>query len=137
MDLSEFLIPPFNALVALITLVGAALLGRRKPRLIRPFTVSTLLAIPAPFSMTRASEVGIWLFESVVVVLWLAVIGIVIGAILARATIAAVRQIRHANVLNGWKGDTSLMSGMGRMRAARSRGQPSDPAATHYCRQTT
>jgi hypothetical protein len=94
MDFSAFLILPFSALVAFITLIGAALFGRSKPRLIWPFAISSLLAVSALFSMPRASEIEVWLFEMVMVVPWSAGIGTLIGAILARVTIATVRLIK-------------------------------------------
>ena len=94
MDFSAFFILPFSALVAFIALVSAALLGRSKPRLIWPFAVPSSLAVPALFSMPKASEIGVWLFEIVMVVLWSAGIGTLIGAMLWRATIAVFRLIK-------------------------------------------
>ena len=95
MDFSGILILPFSALVAFITVAGAAVAGRERPRLIWPFAFSSLVAVLVLFSLpAAASEVGFWLFTISMVVLWSAAIGTVIGALLARATIAGIRWIR-------------------------------------------
>ena len=93
MDFLGFLVFPFSALVAFITLVGAAVSGRQRPRLIWPFAISSLMAVPAIFSLPAAEDIGFWLFAASAVVLWSAAIGTVVGASLARAAIAAFRWI--------------------------------------------
>jgi high-affinity K+ transport system ATPase subunit B len=80
--------------VAFITLVSAEVAGRRRPRLIWPFACSSLIAVVALFPLSAASEIGMWLFMTSMVVLWSAAIGTVIGGLLARAAIAGVRRIR-------------------------------------------
>ena len=89
-----FLILPFSAFVAFIMLVGAEVAGRSRPRLIGPFACSSLIAVVALFPLPAASEIGIWLFMTSMVVLWSGAIGTVIGGLLARAAIAGVRRIR-------------------------------------------
>jgi len=89
-----FLILPFSAFVAFVTLVGAEVAGRRGPRLVWPFACSSLFALVALFPLPAASEIGMWLFMASMVVLWSAGLGTVIGGLLARAAIAGVRRIR-------------------------------------------
>lgn len=94
MDISAVLILPFSALVALLAVAGTALGGRESPRLIWPFAVSSLLAVPIFFPLPAATEVGTWLSQVALTLLWAAGIGTVIGGLLARGAIAAVRWIR-------------------------------------------
>jgi hypothetical protein len=93
-DIVGFLILPFSALVAFVTLIGAALLGRNRPRLIWPFAFSSLIAILAAFPLPPANEIGMWIFTTCMVVLWSGAIGTVIGGLFARAAIACIRRIR-------------------------------------------
>jgi hypothetical protein len=93
-DFAGILILPFSALVAFITVTGAAVAGRERPRLIWPFAFSSLVAVLAYFSWPAATEIGFWLFATGTVVLWSPAIGTVIGALLARAVLAAIRRIR-------------------------------------------
>jgi hypothetical protein len=93
-DLAGFLILPFSALVAFITLVGAAVARRNRPRLIWPFAFSSLMAVLAFFPLPATTEIGVWLFTTSIVVLWSGAIGTVIGGLLARAAMAGVRRIR-------------------------------------------
>lgn len=89
-----FLILPFSALVAFITLVGAEVAGRTRPRLLVPFACSSLIAVLAFFPPPAASEIGLWLFTTSVVVLWMGAIGTVIGGWFARVAIAVIRRNR-------------------------------------------
>jgi hypothetical protein len=93
-EFAGLLILPFSALVAFITLVGAALARRNRPRLIWPFAFSSLIAVLAFFPPPAANEIGFWLFATSMVVFWSGAIGTVIGGPLARAAIAAIRRIR-------------------------------------------
>lgn len=94
MDVAGFIVLPFSALVAFITLVGAAVARRGRPRLVWPFAFSSLVAVPPVFALPAAEEIGFWLFAVSLVVLWSAAIGTVVGAALARLAIAGVRRIR-------------------------------------------
>ena len=94
MDISGFLILPFSALVAFIALVVAAVSGRARPRLIWPFAFSSLVALAALYLPPPATEVGVWLFTTIMVVFWSAGIGTVIGALLAWVIIKAMGRIR-------------------------------------------
>jgi hypothetical protein len=102
-DFVGFLILPCSALVAFVTLVGAAILGRNRPRLIWPFAFSSLIAVLAAFPLPPAKEFGMWLFTTSMVVLWSAAIGTVIGGLFARAVI----RLRSPD-------QVTLMSAMGR-----------------------
>lgn len=92
-DFSGILILPFSACVAFITLLGTAIAGRERPRLILPFAFSSLLAVMA-FHSLPATGFGRWLFETSIMVLWPSAIGTVVGAVLARMVLAAVRRMK-------------------------------------------
>lgn len=93
MDFAAVLILPFSALVAFVTVAGAAVAGRERPRLIWPFALSSLVAVLVLSLPPEASDVGFWLFTIGMVVLWSAAIGTVIGGLLARAAIVVIRRI--------------------------------------------
>lgn len=101
MDLSIFLLLPLSAVVAYVAVMGAALAGRSRPRLIWPFAGSILLSVPVFFAMPKATQVGMWLFQVVMLTFWWAAIGTIIGAVFARVTIAVVHRMKkQANVCN-------------------------------------
>jgi hypothetical protein len=84
----------FSALVAFITDVGAAVVGRERPRLVWPFGFSSLVAILTLLSAPAPSEIGFWLFTIGMVVMWPAALGTVIGALLARLAIKTALRIK-------------------------------------------
>jgi hypothetical protein len=93
-DVSASLVLPFSALMAFVTVSGAAAIYRERPRLIWPFAFSSVLATAALFAYRTEQEVGQWLWAIILVVLWPAAIGTVIGAVLAGAVLGVIRWIR-------------------------------------------
>ena len=93
-DLSK----PLSGKAALVTggsrSIGAAIARRNRPRLVWPFAVSSVMAVPAFFPPPAGSQIGLWLATTTIVVFWSGAIGTVIGAWIARAVIAGVRRIR-------------------------------------------
>jgi alpha-beta hydrolase superfamily lysophospholipase len=94
MDFAGFLILPFSALVAFITLLVAAVAGRQRPRLFWPFAFSSLAAIVVLYWPPSAAEIGVWIATVSMVVLWSSAIGTIIGALLARGAIVTGRWIK-------------------------------------------
>jgi hypothetical protein len=94
MDFAGFLILSFSALVALITLLMAAVASRQRPRLIWPFAFSSLVATVVLYWPPVAAEIGVWIWTVTMVVLWSSAIGTIAGALLARGAIATGRWIK-------------------------------------------
>ena len=80
-DFSVVLILPFSALTACATMVWADATGRLRPRLIWPFTFSTLCAAAAFLGLPAPSNALLWPAMLFVVAMW-AAFGTIIGALL-------------------------------------------------------
>ena len=94
MDFSVVLILPLAAIVALAALLAAALMKRPKPRLVWPFAVSTLAAIPVFLRFPEAGTLALWIFSALMLVIW-AVFGTIIGAMIAKLALAAAHLLRQ------------------------------------------
>ena len=87
------LIVPFAAIVAFVTCLVAAAGHSRRPRLIWPFALSTLLAAPVFVGLPQATFIGFWAMALLGLAIW-AAMGTLAGAIAARLTIFVVRRLR-------------------------------------------
>ena len=92
MDFSIVLLAPFSAIVAIATLVVAALSRRSRPRLLWPFCISSLLAAPI-FVGPPVEPLIEWVFALLIILIWTA-LGTLIGGISARFAIHVVRRLR-------------------------------------------
>jgi hypothetical protein len=93
-DFSSILIVPFSALVALATLVGAAIAKRPEPRLIWPCAFSTFMGGLVFLRLPDVSALGLWLM-ALFGLAFAAAIGTIVGGASARLGKAAIRTLRH------------------------------------------
>lgn len=95
MDFSSILIVPFSALVAFATLVGAAIVKRREPRLIWPCAFSTLVGGLAFLRLPDVSALGLWVM-ALFGLAFAAAIGTVVGGATARLGMAAICTLKRS-----------------------------------------
>jgi hypothetical protein len=89
-DFSAFLILPFSAIVAFVTVTGAAMAKRPAPRLIWPWAFSTLAAALVFLRLPGLSDLGFWLWI-LLSMAFSAAIGTVIGGVTGKALMRAIR----------------------------------------------
>ena len=94
MDVSAILVLPFSAIVAFVTLIVAAMVGRPVPRLIWPCAFSVVAATLLLLRFPEPATLVMWLF-ALFALAFSAAIGTVIGGVAARRIAAAIRARRH------------------------------------------